>query len=213
MYGQFGVRAFVGQNHFNRWEEILATTPRPRETNILTNGYSFSVDYWIRPQNFRLEFFPELGYETITTSVSHIEETSSYSVNAFRAGLNMHFYPFDFRGDCDCPTFSKEGDFFQKGFFLLLRPSYSYFDKDMNADGATNSHRSGSAQFAGGIGLDFGISDLITVTPIIQYVYSVGVNWEGFSSTLGIIHIQPPDENASVTQFQAGLRLGIRLDY
>ena len=213
MYGQFGVRAFMGQNQFDRWEEILATTPRPRETDILTTGYSFSLDYWIRPENFRLEFFPELGYETMSTSISHIEETSSYSVNAYRIGLNVHLYPLDFRGDCDCPTFSKEGSFFQKGFFLLLRPAYSIFDKNMNVDGSTNSHSSGSIQIAGGAGLDFGISDLVTITPIIQYVYSAGVDWEGFSSTLGIIHIQPPDESASLTQLQVGVRLGIRLDY
>ena len=65
-----------------------------------------------------------------------------------------------------------------------------------------------------GIGIDFGISDFITVSPIIMFRYYPSVKWEHISTiNTGIKEWTYPEDKSSVTQIYGGIRLGVRFDY
>src|SRR5688500_13551386 len=80
--------------------------------NISQDGFHASIEYHLRLKNIRIEFRPGLGYRT-----THLGSSYDGYFNSFDFDLGTAVYPFDFAGDCDCPTFSKEGGLFKKGFF------------------------------------------------------------------------------------------------
>lgn len=116
-----------------------------------------SFHYWTRLKKYRLEFHPGVLFHSIQG-----EDQESYQ----NIGITVPiaFYPLDFVNDCDCPTFSKNAFWFQKGFFIRLIPTWS-----------TNINPSGPEPldqlFGAGIslGLDLGLSDLLTISPFLGY--------------------------------------------
>jgi hypothetical protein len=88
-YSQFGVNVkyFFGQS------ETLDSL------GISQDGFQVSVEYGFRIKQKRIEFHPGLGYRTTALSEQHEGD-----FKAFDLDLNTAIYPFDFAGDCDCPT-------------------------------------------------------------------------------------------------------------
>jgi hypothetical protein len=80
-------------------------------------GYSVGLDYQFRLKKVRIEFAPELNYSHWSTPETNDLQTNS---NWYSFFFNVRVYPFDLKGDCNCPTFSKRGKTFQKGFFVFL---------------------------------------------------------------------------------------------
>ena len=69
---------------------------------------------------------------------------------------------------------------------------------------------------AAALGLDVGLSDMLTLTPLVGFRYYLPTQWESLSSPAffgdgsngeGIMN-----EKSSIRQFYAGLRVGLRLD-
>lgn len=139
-----------------------------------------AIHYWLRLKNTRIEFYPEAGYavgqpqgypENTTADFDFVEE----SMNAAWFRVPVRFYPLDFKGDCDCPTFSKQGNFIKKGFFLTVAPGLRWIQMDGNTGFQNNGSietstgsftRDGISWTAGiGAGLDIGLSDALTLTP------------------------------------------------
>ena len=93
------------------------------------SGFAFGADYTFRLAQKRVEFFPELNY-SFTETTSPVIDTRGSQVTledkAFGFYFNTNVYIFDFEGDCDCPVFSKDGNFLKKGFFLQLSPGINY---------------------------------------------------------------------------------------
>ena len=116
-----------------------------------------SAHYWTRLKRYRLEFHPGVLFQSLQG-----EDRESYQNIGVTVPIAL--YPLDFVNDCDCPTFSKNAFWFQKGFFIRLVPTWS-----------TNINSSGPEVFdqllgAGiSLGLDFGLSDLVTISPFIGY--------------------------------------------
>lgn len=125
-------------------------------TSIGSTVYEGSVHYWTRLKRYRLEFLPGGLYRSINT-----DQKISHNLGVT---LPVSVYLLDFVNDCDCPTFSKNAYWFQKGFFLRLTPSWT---TNINS----NDEDSYDHLVSGGIsaGLDIGLSDLLTLTPLIGY--------------------------------------------
>ena len=66
-----------------------------------TSGLALAFDYWFRLKQKRLEFLPTLYY------TNHY---SAYKIKNIGFQFRTTIYPFDFAGDCNCPTFSKENE-------------------------------------------------------------------------------------------------------
>lgn len=203
-FAQFGI---TGGYRFNDAPDWQATALDGRTLPALGDGYSIGLDYWFRLKNYRVEFLPEANFSTF-------EENSSAfntNLNAFSFFANVNFYPLDFFGDCDCPTWSKQENFFKKGFFLQVSPGVSYFQQDIETETSTLESTTTALSLGGGVGFDIGITDLVTLSPIAGARYYFSSPWEELSA-VSFEDSTVPKESA-ITQFFIGARLGFRLDY
>lgn len=116
-----------------------------------------SVHYWTRLKKYRVEFYPGVLIQSHQTK----EDGSNLNLGL---SLPIAFYPLDFVNDCDCPTFSKNSFWFQKGFFIRLTSSWS-----TKIEGSTPDTFDQLLGTGASIGLDFGVSDLVTISPMLGY--------------------------------------------
>ena len=210
--GQFGIRANYGLSSAPNWEVLAQNSSQFAPTDFFGGGYSLGLDYWLRLPQKRIEFYPELRYTAYETQSQVIALSQDVSVNSTLLGFyaNTHFYVMDFLGDCDCPTFSKQGGLFKKGFFLSLSPGVYYHKK--SSDLIAGNLESISGYLGVGLGLDIGVSDLITVTPTVQYALGFNDNLDGAAEILGVPELQN-FETSSFRQLLFGIRIGLRPDY
>lgn len=190
---QFGVRA-----------KYLSNDLDPFIDNVtMDHSMEFGLDYWFRLKDRRIEFLPELSYEMTKGETNNLDVVD-VSFNSFNLLLNTNIYFMDFYNDCDCPTFSKDGNAFTKGFHLILSPGlryygYSYSDSSLD--------RNFGLILAGGIGMDIGINDLVTITPHFLYRYNPSVK-ANFPEP-----ILMSESSHTLRQFNFGIRIGFRPDY
>jgi hypothetical protein len=185
------------------WQDAIET-----QTDITlsaTKGWNVGIDYWFRLKNRRVEFTPELSYESHSFSF----ETGEIEHRLMSFHFNTNLYFLDFDNDCNCPTFSKQGNFFTKGFFVQLSPGVSRIQNKLQWTSPDQAIEDDVFAFTvgGGVGLDFGISQLLTVTPLVKYYWYPSATWEG----LEVKGEEGISQEASITQFYAGIKLGFRL--
>lgn len=152
------------------------------------SGWHIGVDYWFRLKKRRIEFMPE-------TSFAKFEEQFGTRSQAHtQVGFHFYtaFYLFDMASDCNCPTFSKDGNLFGKGFFLEVSPGLVYLKNSLEDESPLLEKFEGEEfAFGGsiGAGLDIGVSKLITLTPLARYNFYLNTDWDydlqpaSFSST------------------------------
>jgi len=177
-------------------------------------GLSLGLDYTFRLANNRIEFFPEINYVGLETHNIVLDRGGiqrTMNDQAFNFYFNTNFYIFDFEGDCDCPVFSKDGNFLKKGFFLQLSPGASYHFFNYTEEAGTPSDRtlernSFSYSLGGGVGVDIGISEFITITPYFRARYHFPIELEDYPYSL-----LERQEEFAMYQINAGLRLGVQL--
>ncbi|MEL6356496.1 MAG: hypothetical protein AAFQ37_06125 [Bacteroidota bacterium] len=211
---QFGISGF-----YNTSLDDFTSITYP-DGGSLTNGYEVSADYWFRLKNKRIEFLPTVSFGRYENSIAVPPLVSEESVNVdftfneFGFQFKTNFYLLDFGTDCDCPTFGKQGPALHKGFFVQLAPGISLWEGKSVASTFTDrvqKDRSTIPHLGIGLGLDFGFSNLVTVTPIVSYrYYFTELSWEGQREPCDVCDLLPNENNVST--LQAGIRLGIRLD-
>lgn len=158
---QLGVQTTV---NFNTSSSAFVTGFGEAEVLEFDQGYELAVNYWFRLPKQRVEFLPTLYYAQSSDDWSSPDD--NVYLKEFGAQLKMNLYPFDFLGDCDCPTFGKQGPQLEKGFFLQLAGGYSFYQGDFDVEVASPIIEGNGFNFGGGIGMDIGISNLLTITPI-----------------------------------------------
>lgn len=175
------------------------------QVNISLDGMQISVEYGFRLKQKRLEFHPGFGYRFAFGGSSY-----DGSISAFDMDLNTAIYPFDFGGDCDCPTFSKDGNIIKKGLFVEVSPGMSFQTLKRNVvdqiepdDPASYSVSNSIFKYSFAMGLDIGFSESFTLTPMISYSGFSSVEWLGLN----------PDGSKGVLDDQAFLGLGLRIVY
>lgn len=213
---QFGITIKQNFNSFPAWEQSASNALRS-EIDLFPIGQEYGFDYWFRLQNKRIEFLPQLAVSTFRTKLVGGNFIDGYILNRAHFNLNTNFYLFDFNSDCDCPTFSKQGNIFTRGFFVQLSPGLVYNRELINYVTRDPDHElktSTSFKIGAAIGFDIGFTDLFTITPMIGINYYPSVNWESFDLLHIDATIATQAENAtSVTELQAGIRIGFRPDY
>lgn len=206
---QFSIQAGYLDMGPNDWEEKTVE-------DFHRSGYVVGLEYWFRLKNYRVEFFPGIWYnqrQDQTVLVSGIPDLGDYeySANYLSLQLATTFYPLDFEGDCNCPTFSKQGNLIKKGFFLQVVPEFGIFNKTINTSTIAGpvETKEGSGFFAigAGAGLDIGITDLITISPMVRLTYFPSLAWGEGSSPNGTL------ENTAFLGRQFSLRISFRPDY
>lgn len=180
-----------------------------------TDGFRVAVDYWFRLKQPRIEFLPTISFtrgRTFELS-DNANPLGQLNYQHWSFFLNTNIYLFDLAGDCGCPTFSKGGPALQKGLFLQVGPGVTLERSTTTVSDPTGPLVAGTQTsthwgIQGALGLDIGISELLTVTPILGLRY--------YPQGPDLYDIPPSPEvtetNAPrVWQYYGGLRLGFRL--
>lgn len=211
-YSQFGFRVKYNNQALPGWEPKVTLLTKS-DQSVLKSGYEAGVDYWFRLKKRRVEFMPELAYGYGTTTFNDSQDLSSLDLQQLWANMHIQLYALDLEGDCNCPTFSKQGSGINKGLFFHITPGIGWYQsKAAYTVGDTYStfNNSGSVfRIGGGIGLDIGFSDLLTVTPQISYYLT-----SEMASRLNGKGAPAEETTASYSkQLQFSLRFGFRPDY
>ena len=211
---QFGVRAKYNLNSFSTWDSFLEQSTTGEIDKIFPSNIEIGVDYWFRLKNLRIEFMPEIAMGLKTSSTySTIGAETNFSYFAFN--MNSQIYAFDLTGDCDCPTFSKQGPSLNKGFFFNIAPGILYNTKKISLESSDPSafeSNQVNLRIGIGAGFDIGLSDLFTITPSVMYNLAPGIKFNELSNIVsGMLIDTSFDSGLNQIQFQ--LRFGFRPDY
>ena len=196
-YGQFGVN----------FKYLFGQSETLDSLNISQDGLHISLEYSFRPKQKRIEFHPGLGYRT--TAISNLYEGD---IKAFDLDFNTAIYPFDFEGDCDCPTWSKEGTLFKKGFFIEVSPGLTYqtLTRHFWTDFVDHEPIKSSKlllKLGASVGLDIGISEQLTLTPMLSWTRIATEEWDNLQRD------NPFFEKSVTLDDQTYLGAGLRLAY
>jgi hypothetical protein len=162
------------------------------------------MNYWFRLKKRRIEFLPEIGF---TSYGKTILSSNSYKANSLDAAFNVQVYLLDLAEDCDCPTFSKQGNTIKKGFFISVAPLVKYFDLKAN-NFANNSMAFG---LKAGAGLDIGINEIITITPMLSYERTSMPSWDQMTK-INEPQVVSADISTNYSRISGDLRIGMRFD-
>ena len=198
--GQIGIS--TGYIKFNSEEWINGINENIGEDFSHKSGYQIGIDYRLRIKNVRIEFLPTASYSAFKETINASELKS----RLLGFHLNTLVYLFDFEGDCDCPTWSKSGNIFQKGFFVQIAPGINNFDIEVNDENAINGGNVNFIDVGVGAGLDIGISEYLTITPSVRYHFSPETEWQ-------LEQVNAVGENPSYNAFPKQLYAGIRLGF
>ncbi|RLD19576.1 MAG: hypothetical protein DRI69_08080 [Bacteroidetes bacterium] len=196
LYGQFGIGAKYQSVVSSNFSDLLENIG----VNYNDRVVGGSLFYWFRLKNRRMEFLPEISYVTTFSSSDEIFVTQLQKI---LISFNTDIYLFDFEGDCNCPTFSKQGGYFQKSFFVEITPGMDiqFFEMEpivgVDFSGSALAFRIGL-----GVGFDFGVSDMVTITPTVGMNWSSSPSWYDHIGAIGGEWI-----------FSAGIRALFRPDY
>lgn len=215
-YAQVGVQVqqvFLGGQQIDLVQQgIFGNDDAAASSGITEVG----IDYWFKPfEDRRIEFTPTLlaGFDSYGLDLVGVDYLSLSFVPKAK------IYPMDFEGDCDCPTFSKDGNFLTKGFFFELAPGVIYSShRFINMDDTAGPTIDRTASSIGwrvglGAGVDIGVSDLITITPYVHQEWRSG-HVVGEAAEPAIADVDMLAESSDIASgLLIGLRLGVRLDH
>ena len=198
------------------WEEILDT----ENVNRFNNGYTIGIDYWSRLKDYRIEFLPELSYSKFDNDFEGVPLNpfaSTGELSIIALAFNTQIYLFDIEGDCDCPTWGKEGGFFNKGFYFMLGPGVSLVRHEDNVmvgleENEIVEDSTVRLLLSAGAGFDIGITRAITLTLFGKIKWHSSSEWLGLNT---VIESSPgqnnfDDTSSVITQFEPGLKIHYR---
>ena len=194
MSAQIGMSLIYQNNHFSDWN---------LNTPLFQNAGGIGVDYWFRLKNHRLEIFPGIKYQhSESNNISGLEGNAIWKKYSF--SLKIKAYIFDFISDCNCPTFSKQNEFFKKGFFVYLDPKFSRHIMYDNSEKEETQIEMNNVNASGGMGFDFGISNYLTISPFIGMSLYPNIQWDLLDNN--------NESNNDIWGFELGVRIGLRWD-
>ncbi len=168
-------------------------------------GWEVAVNYWFRLPTKRVEFMPTLYYGS-----APFDYDNSQHLHEIGFQFKTNIYLFDFVGDCDCPTFGKQGPQLQKGLFLQFSPGYTYYRTQEKGLFVPEGGEHTSFTLGAGVGLDIGLSNLLTLTPTIAA--RRGFSTYSRFNTSDFVG-SPLFRETTLTTFQAGIQLSFRFDH
>lgn len=209
-FAQVGITAAYANADAKEWERVFQLEIED-DRQLFISGARLGINYWFRLKNVRIEFLPSVEYASYGTWTNNAVDRSEFDLSSWGGFVHTRFYLFDFANDCNCPTFSKQNQLFKKGFFVSLSPGVERFTSSLtvkeNGVSTITSVSEWKASGGIGVGLDLGISDFLTVTPIAGISYAQNLNGSHlFNST------EPNVPNSDLMQYYAGVNIGLRFN-
>lgn len=212
LQAQIGITAGYTQASVPAWDQQVQQI-YGADNQVFRDGTRIGINYWLPLKNIRIEFLPSIEFAAFGSShpggVAVEVGDREYRANLIGVFLNTRIYPFNMQGDCTCPTFSKGGDLLEKGLFIMLSPGVERFKTDYTIIQEDGNQRMENKEWrpsiGGSVGLDIGLSELITLTPILGVKYSTAIDGDHLmdNETLG-------DDQTNWLQLFGGIHVGLR---
>lgn len=175
------------------------------------HGLALSLDYRLKMQNLRVEVRPEIQWASPQTVTNGNIGTKSRYIGLWS---NVVIFPFDLRGDCDCPTFGRNGNPLQKAFFIEAAPGLYHttntIEISRSPDDIITENQSFAFGFSIGIGLEMKINRNFAFSPYAKTSFFPKMRWPSLQDAAALENLNEVKENSSVTGIQAGIRFGFR---
>ena len=201
---QIGIAAGGTLNRAKGW--IITDLNNNMKYDLPGNSLFFNLNYEFSIQNYRIAFVPEIGGALFENDIIDL---GTFINKTIRFQLNTHIYFLDFKGDCDCPTFSKKGNPLKKGLFLNISPGISYFANTVETLTSNTTDNLIKPNIGAGLGYDIGVNKNITLTTFANAYFFSGLTWPGLSNLLAIPSTGNKTANGvtNLSQIQAGITL------
>lgn len=210
---QFSVSAKYSFNSFPEWESLLDGS-ETLDKRFLEDGFEYGLSYWFRLKNYRVEFMPEVSYQNLK-AFGMLTGEQALEKESFFLTFNTLVYTLDITGDCNCPTWGKDGSFIKKGFFVGVNPGIGYHSMSdfiqIGDEPIITTVNKLAFRIGVSSGLDIGIAKWITLTPYATLNYTPALTWENLPNIVN--STKPGDVPTDIIQIQPGLRLTFRPDY
>jgi len=215
---QLGINVHYHSNDYKTWNEVIKDFDQNNSNEIFSNSYRFGIDYGFDMAMYRVSFFPGVFYKKGST-LQFSDDLAAYSFDIDQYGFSLltQIYPLDLlsRKSSQCPSFHRGSEVFTKGLYILVAPELLLSSKTgskyiYNID----PHIPFDAtriifNFGIGGGIDIGITKNLSISPNLQYLFTIGEKWDGFSDTA---FAKPSYNDATgVSQIAVGIRLGFWL--
>jgi hypothetical protein len=202
--GQIGISSGGTLNRAEGW--VITDLNNNLKNNLPGNSFFLSLTYEFSIQKYRIAIVPEVGGALFKNEIADL---GTFTNKTYRFQLNTHIYFLDFRGDCDCPTFSKKGSPLKKGLFLNVAPGISYFANTVNPLTSPTTDYFIKPNIGAGLGYDIGLTKNITLTTFTNAYFFPKLTWPGLINLLAVPSTgnKTADGETNLTQIQAGIGL------
>jgi hypothetical protein len=202
--GQIGISSGGTLNRAEGW--VITDLNNNLKNNLPGNSLFLSLTYEFSIQKYRIAIVPEVGGALFKNEIADL---GTFTNKTFRFQLNTHIYFLDFKGDCDCPTFSKKGSPLKKGLFLNVAPGISYFANTVNPLTSPTTDYFIKPNIGAGLGYDIGLTKNITLTTFTNAYFFSKLTWPGLINLLAVPSTgnKTADGETNLTQIQAGIGL------
>lgn len=211
---QFSVSGKYSINSYPEWEEIIDGSSISN-SGFVGDGFEYGISYWFRLKNYRVEFLPEISMQNLK-SVDQSNQAYGFAKQSYYLGFNTQIYTLDIEGDCNCPTWGKDGSFVQKGFFVGLNPAIGYHTleiEDIEIPAGNQTVNKINFRMGVSTGLDIGITKWITITPYAVLNYTPALGWDNLENVASFGAVDMNIDKSKIWEIQPGLRLMFRPDY
>ncbi len=210
MFGQINLSSYFSKINAKDWQSQIDSKLGNQNNLNYQQAFSFGVSYWFRLPQRRIEFTPEISYADFEGQYTYPNDgTFDVDIHFHQFNFHTNIYFLDFEGDCHCPTFGKQDPILKKGLFFQISPGVMFSSYNVNNGDISKAT---SFQIGAGLGLDIGLSENFTITPIVRLKQHFNVNWVNLDQYLieGNGDFENHDNLSNILQLEAGLQFGIR---
>lgn len=178
--------------------------------DLVDKAFFGGVDFELEYDAYRLAFVPEFNFAFYQKESIDL---GLFSSKMFRFQLNTHIYFLDFKGDCNCPTFSKKGDPIKKGLFATISPGAGYIENNIQGISSNQKNVYISPDLGFGLGYDIGLNERITLTTFVNGYYFPVLKWPGLPYMLSLPSSgnRFANSDTSLQQIHAGITIRYHL--
>jgi len=182
---QIDIDLSVQRPSYHDWDRLLTETSNS-EQNIFDWKAGIGFAYRVFPYQVRIGYRPGLHFLFGQKGLEFSEAIpqKNYSILQSYLSIPVHIYPFDLWGDCNCPTFGKQHDFFKKAFYLEFIPALSVKQLKLADQLVTEQVWNAAFHIGLGTGINIAVSDHLTISPMLSYHLGFAEKWNG----LGLFH-------------------------
>ena len=182
---------------------------------LFKNGHSFSVDYWLKLNNVRIDLLPELGFSKFSNEIAPIGSYSkrTFIAQFFNFQVNANIYPLDFFKQYTERTNQSSSENVARSLFVQISPGMSmlYLSYRAAFEEMLLPPRRTSYFIGLGAGFDIHYRNYLTLTPMLRYQHYPSVQWLGLSEIQDEFTDDFFREDSFVNQVAFSLRLGMFL--